>query len=79
MGRIHYPAGYPVAGYPVSGGKIGRIPGYRFCKNIKLSEVKGKYAKLFLVKIFINFKFFPENLIKFNKIKLVLFNLGNSN
>ena len=46
MGRIDYPADYPagysVAGYPVSGGKIGRIAGYRFCKNIKLSKVKGK-------------------------------------
>jgi hypothetical protein len=83
MGRIHYPAGapagypagYPVAGYPVSGGKIGRIAGYRFCIIIKLSKVKGKYAELFLVKFFINFKIFKGKIyLNFIKFKLILFN-----
>ena len=53
MGRIHYPAGAP-AGYPVSGGKIGRIAGYHFGINFKLSKVKWKYAEKILNKIFIN-------------------------
>ena len=38
----------------ISGGKIGRIAGYHFGILIKLSKVKGKHAKIFLVKIFIS-------------------------
>ncbi len=51
MVRIHYPADYPT-GYPVTGGEICRIVGYHFCIIIKLSKVKGKYAEIFIVKIF---------------------------
>ena len=40
----------------ISGGKIGRIAGYRFSIIITLSKVKGKYAEL--VKFLINFKMF---------------------
>ena len=61
MGRIHYPAGapagYPVAGYPVSGGKIGRIAGYHLlilsCWN---------FGGPFWVKNFEKFKKFKEKL-----------------
>ena len=55
MGRIHYPAdypagypaGYPVAAYPVSGGKIGRIAGYRFCIIINYPKLKGSKPNYF--------------------------------